>query len=70
VRPGSAAEDAGLAPGQVILSVNRKPVEDASSFVDAVHAIPDGKDILLLVWSNGGASFLVIHPNENLQNGM
>ena len=70
VRSGSAAEDAGLAPGDVILSVNRKPVEDASSFVDAVHAIPDGKDILLLVWSNGGTSFLVIHPNDNLQNGM
>jgi serine protease Do len=70
VRPGSAAEDAGLAPGDVILSVDRKPVEDASSFVDAVHAIPEGKDILLLVWSNGGASFLVVHPSENLQNGM
>jgi serine protease Do len=70
VRSGSAAEDAGLAPGDVILSVNRKPVEDAGAFVDAVHAIPEGKDILLLVWSNGGASFLVVHPDQNLQNGM
>jgi serine protease Do len=71
VRPGSAAEDAGLAPGQVILSVNRKPVEDAQSFIDAIHASPAGKDILLLVWANGGSSFLVIHPDENpQQNGM
>ncbi len=71
VRPGSAAEDAGLAPGDVILSVDRKPVDGASSFVDAVHALPADKDILLLVWSNGGTSFLVIHPDLNpQQNGM
>ena len=33
VRPGSAADDAGLAPGDVILEVNRHPVEDAENFV-------------------------------------
>jgi serine protease Do len=71
VRPGSAAEDAGLAPGNVILSVNRKPVDDASSFVNAIHALPADKDILLLVWSNGGTSFLVLHPEQiPQQNGM
>jgi hypothetical protein len=46
-------------------------VEDAQSFIDAIHASPAGKDILLLVWANGGSSFLVIHPDENpQQNGM
>ena len=71
VRPGSAAEDAGLSAGDVILSVNRKPVDDAQSCIDAIHAVPAGKDILLLVWANGGTSFLVVHPDENpQQNGM
>ncbi|HZP05024.1 MAG TPA: Do family serine endopeptidase [Terracidiphilus sp.] len=70
VRPGSAAEDAGLAPGDVVMEVNRKPVDSADSFVSAVHAAPAGKDILLLVWANGGASYRVIHPDQNSQNGL
>jgi len=70
VRPGSAAEDAGLTQGDVILEVDRKPVDSADSFVNAIHAVPAGKDILLLVWANGGASYRVIHPDQSLQNGM
>ena len=65
VRPGSAAEDAGLAPGDVILEVDRKPVDGPESCVSAIHAVPAGKDILLLVWANGGQSFRVLHPTEN-----
>jgi serine protease Do len=70
VRPGSAAEDAGLAQGDVILEVDRHAVESADSFVNAIHAVPAGKDILLLVWANGGASYRVIHADQSLQNGM
>ncbi|MGO9797659.1 MAG: trypsin-like peptidase domain-containing protein [Terracidiphilus sp.] len=69
VRPGSPAEDAGLAPGAVILGVDRHPVEDADSFVNQLHSEPAGKDVLLLVWANGGASYLVVHLDENSQNG-
>jgi len=69
VRPGSPADDAGLAPGDVIQEVNRKPVDTAESAVNAVHSAPDGKDILLLVWSNGGATYRVVHPNQNAQSG-
>jgi serine protease Do len=70
VRPGSPADDAGLTPGDVVLEVNRHPVEDADNFVNQVHSVPAGKDILLLVWSNGGASYRVVHPEEGNQNGM
>ncbi len=61
VRPGSPADDAGLTPGNVVIEVNRKPVADAQSFADAMHAAPAGKDVLLLVWANGGASYRVLH---------
>ena len=69
VRPASPADDAGLAPGDVIEEVNRKPVENAQQFADDVHAVPEGKDILLLVWSHGGASYRVLHAAQNNQNG-
>ncbi len=61
VRPGSPAEDAGLSQGDIVLEVNRQPVADANSFLNAVHAAPAGKDILLLIWSRGGTSYRVVH---------
>jgi serine protease Do len=64
VRPASPAEDAGLAPGDVILELNRQPVSSADKFVSAVRANPGNKDMLLLVWSHGGASYRVVHPNS------
>jgi serine protease Do len=70
VRPASPAEEAGLAPGDVILEVNRHPVVSAEKFASEVHASPAGKDILLLVWSNGGASYRVLHPTQSADNGM
>ncbi|WP_263359699.1 Do family serine endopeptidase [Acidicapsa ligni] len=74
VRPASPAEDAGLTPGDVILEVNRHPLQSADTFVSEVHSTPTGKDILLLVWSRGGATYRVIHPdsssNNEKRNGM
>jgi serine protease Do len=67
VRPASPAEDAGLQPGDVILEVDRHPTTSASQFVNEVHQNAAGKDILLLVWSKGNASYRTIHPES--QNG-
>ena len=69
VRPASPAEDAGLAPGDVILEVDRKPVTSAEQFVNEAHAVPAGKDLLLLVWSQGNASYRVVHTDGGNQNG-
>jgi serine protease Do len=70
VKPGSPAEDAGLAPGDVILEVNRHPVQNAENFANQVHSAPAGKDILLLVWSRGGTTYRVVHTDQNNENGM
>jgi serine protease Do len=69
VRPGSPAEDAGLQPGDVIMEVNRKPAQSASQFSDQVHQDKDGKDLLLLVWSKGNASYRMLHADQGDQNG-
>src|SRR3984957_9789467 len=71
VRPASPADDAGLSPGDVILEINRKPVTSADQFVSEAHANPAGKDLLLLVWSQGNASYRVVHPDAGKdQSGM
>jgi serine protease Do len=63
VRPGSSADDAGLQPGDVIVEVNRHATDSASSVISSVKSVPSDKDILLLVWSGGGAGYRVLHPN-------
>jgi serine protease Do len=70
VRPGSPADDAGLQPGDVVVEVNRKPIASAEQFASAMHSTPQGKDILLLVWSKGNNSYRVLHPTDGNQNGM
>ncbi len=70
VRPASPADEAGLAPGDVILEVNRHPVQTAENFANEVHSVPAGKDILLLVWSKGGATYRVLHPDHATESGM
>jgi serine protease Do len=71
VQPGSPAEDAGLTGGDVILEINRKPVTSADQFRNDVKQAPADKDMLLLVWANGGSSYRVVHPEAaSGSNGM
>lgn len=64
VKPGSPADNAGLQAGDVIEQVNRKPVRSASEAAASFSSVPAGQDVLVLVWSNGGSSFRVLHPAE------
>ncbi len=64
VQPGSAADDAGLQRGDIVMQVNRKDVQNASDVSAALGSVPKGQDALVLVWSNGGNSFRVLHAPE------
>src|SRR5580692_5065989 len=64
VQPGSSADNAGLQQGDIILEVNRHKVQSASDVKDALSKVSKGEDALLLVWSNGGNTFRVLHAPE------
>jgi len=64
VQPGSSADDAGLQRGDVIVQVNRHDVQNGADVQQALAGVPKGHDALLLVWSNGGNTFRVLHAPE------
>jgi serine protease Do len=64
VTPGSPADIAGLQPGDVITEVDRHPVHSAADVQKALSSIPMDADSLLLVWSNAGSTFRVLHPTQ------
>ena len=63
VRQGSPADNAELQRGDIIISVNRKPTPTAADVAQQLSSVPAGQDALVLVWSNGGDTFLVLHPD-------
>jgi serine protease Do len=64
VTPGSPADNAGLQRGDVITEVNRQPVHSAADVQKALSSIGKGSDVLVLVWSNSGSTFRVLHSTE------
>ncbi|MGD0792732.1 MAG: Do family serine endopeptidase [Terriglobales bacterium] len=64
VQSGSPADNAGLQRGDVIIEVNRHSVKSASEAAQVLSNVPNGQDALVLVWSNGGSTFRVLHPSQ------
>ncbi len=68
VQPGSPADNAGLSRGDVILQVNRKDTKTAADVKQALTSIPNGQDALVLVYSNGGNTYRVMHAQDNTED--
>jgi serine protease Do len=57
---GSAASNAGVQPGDVILEVNRQPMANLSQVTRALQDVPAGNTVLLVVWREGREQFLTM----------
>jgi serine protease Do len=61
VKPGSFADDVGLARGMIILEVNKQPVTSVADFTRLTSTFKSGQDVVFLVrppGRGGGTAFL------------
>ena len=56
----SPADRAGVAPGDVILEVNRQKVASASQVTRELQNVPPGQPAFLLVWRDGSSVFVTM----------
>jgi serine protease Do len=61
IQPGSPAERAGLAEGDVIREINRQPVKSTTDYEKITAELKKDANVLLLVNRQGGALFLSVH---------
>lgn len=62
VAPDSAASQTGVAPGDVILEINRQPVRSVADVRRISAALPKNESVLLYLNRRGGKIFLVVKP--------
>jgi serine protease Do len=60
VEPNSPASIAGLAPGDVVLEVNRQPVANVSQITRELQKVADGQPVFLLIWRDGNTNFVTV----------
>ena len=53
VEPGGPAQKAGVRPGDVVLEVNDKPIDQSTDLSNTIAAIKPGTDTKLTVWRGG-----------------
>lgn len=64
VEQGSAAETAGVRPGDIITEVNRKRVTNVDDMEQVAHSTKAGDSVLLRLRRDGASSYIVLPPAE------
>lgn len=64
VDPNSAAQEAGIRRGDVIVELNRKKVRKLSDFKKIAKNVNEKRNILLRVKRKGGKFFIIIKPKK------
>jgi serine protease Do len=64
IEPGSAADEAGIRRGDVIVEVDRKLVRNLDEYKKAVAAIRKGRGVLFLVRRGDSTLFLALKPQR------
>jgi serine protease Do len=57
-----------LRPGDVIVELNRQKVAGTRELTEGIRKAKGGR-LLLRVWSQGGARFVVIEPEKTREQG-
>ncbi len=64
VLPGNPAAEAGMKPGDVILSVNGAPVDDSADLSRKIAGFKPGDKVTITVWRNGSKKDLTVKIAE------
>jgi len=60
VQPGSPADLAGVRPGDILLSVNRQPIQSTRQAVEVIAKAKDNDSLLLLLRRDEGTFFAAL----------
>ena len=64
VEPGSAADDAGIRRGDVLMEIDRRPIRNLEEYRKSVAAIKKGRGVLFLVRRGESTLFLALKPQR------
>jgi serine protease Do len=64
VEPSSAAYEAGLRENDVILEINRQPIQSTEDFTKATAAKGGGGETLVKIWSQNGTHYVAVQEGN------